>query len=266
MESREKLFFNKLKESRGHYYVEYQPPHSNDLFATMSMTYPDAHDPASVAKDMQGEMNEWLTRYLVPIMLSAHDATQSIILLDGVGNDGFLVGWIDPASKSIVTSWDFKELTRIIEASITLPDLKAVYHDIPFRTEAQVKTEGQQWVNQRRNQNRLLKWLLILWLAVFPAAWAIFECAGPQWVGFMVLAYSLWKAIQTWRQLTGRRKPSKSEQEKAEKDRIMAHHHYHCERNPIGFNRLKLENFERESKERTRKEAQELAAIKAEAA
>jgi hypothetical protein len=33
-------------------------------------------------------------------------------------------------------------------------------------------------------------------------------------------------------------------------------HFYHCERNPTGFIRPKIENFEREAIERTRKEAE----------
>ncbi len=38
----------------------------------------------------------------------------------------------------------------------------------------------------------------------------------------------------------------------------MRHYFYHCERNPEGFARLKVENFEREAKEQTLKEAEAL--------
>ena len=38
----------------------------------------------------------------------------------------------------------------------------------------------------------------------------------------------------------------------------MNHYFYHCERNPEGFMRLKVENFEREAKERTLKEVEAL--------
>ncbi|HXV49315.1 MAG TPA: hypothetical protein VEB61_10970, partial [Candidatus Binatia bacterium] len=40
-----------------------------------------------------------------------------------------------------------------------------------------------------------------------------------------------------------------------EEELRIRHHHYHCERNPEGFRRLKLENFERESREAIRREA-----------
>jgi hypothetical protein len=38
----------------------------------------------------------------------------------------------------------------------------------------------------------------------------------------------------------------------------MRHHHYHCERNPEGFERLKLENFERWAREEVHAEAKSL--------
>jgi len=56
-------------------------------------------------------------------------------------------------------------------------------------------------------------------------------------------------------------KPSKRKQEEAEKKRKMAHYFYHCEKNPAAFGRLKIENFDREIKEKTRKEAESLRSI-----
>ena len=51
-------------------------------------------------------------------------------------------------------------------------------------------------------------------------------------------------------------KPSQRDKQKAEKDLKMNHYFYHCERNPDAFNRLKIENWERETIERTRDEAE----------
>jgi len=68
----------------------------------------------------------------------------------------------------------------------------------------------------------------------------------------------LWQAIRTARKLFWRVEPSKSEKEKAEKELKMSHYFYHCERNLEGFARLKIENFEREAKERILKETEDL--------
>jgi hypothetical protein len=51
---------------------------------------------------------------------------------------------------------------------------------------------------------------------------------------------------------------SKRDDEKAEKEQKMAHYFYHCEQNPEGFSRLKIENFKVEAIENTRKESEEI--------
>ena len=60
------------------------------------------------------------------------------------------------------------------------------------------------------------------------------------------MLYSLWKAVQKWRALTGRKRKSQREAEEEKKDARMRHHHYYCERNPEGFNRLKVEVIDQE--------------------
>ena len=49
----------------------------------------------------------------------------------------------------------------------------------------------------------------------------------------------------------------RSDDERAadEKSERMEHYYLHCERNPAGFQRLKIENFESDAIERTRAEA-----------
>jgi hypothetical protein len=53
-------------------------------------------------------------------------------------------------------------------------------------------------------------------------------------------------------------KLTQREKEKAEKDLRMRHYYYHCEQNPEGFNRLKIENFERDAIKQTHLEAEEI--------
>ncbi len=52
---------------------------------------------------------------------------------------------------------------------------------------------------------------------------------------------------------------SKAEVQKEAEEARMRHHHYHCERNPEGFQRLKLENFERWAREDIQNEAKNLS-------
>lgn len=58
--------------------------------------------------------------------------------------------------------------------------------------------------------------------------------------------------------VTGLKKRSKRMEEKEREETEMRHHHYHCKKNPEGFMRLKIENFERAEMERIQKESLEI--------
>lgn len=58
--------------------------------------------------------------------------------------------------------------------------------------------------------------------------------------------------------ILGISKPSKREEEKAEIERKRAHYFYHCERNPEGFLKLKVENFSKDDIARTLQESEKL--------
>ena len=87
---------------------------------------------------MRSEMMRWLTRYPVPVMVSAFDIAENVIYPHS-SQDGFLVGWLDPATKQIVSSWKLKELPSFLNDTMSIPDWRAIYTDVPFRTDTQVK-------------------------------------------------------------------------------------------------------------------------------
>ena len=72
------------------------------------------------------------------------------------------------------------------------------------------------------------------------------------------MIYALWKAFVQLMKLLGKWPESASEKLEADKKQRMEHYFWHCERNPEGFQRLKTENFAREERERTSREAAEL--------
>src|ERR1700692_2692080 len=90
---REILYFDLIKEARASYFVEYQPPVSNNPFATLNVVYPESYELASVASAMKSEVMYWLVRYPVPIMAWAFNAAENIIRPNGDLDDGVLVGW-----------------------------------------------------------------------------------------------------------------------------------------------------------------------------
>lgn len=256
--TREILHFDLIKEDRDSYFVEYQPPVSNSPFATLNLVYPESYDLGSVADIMEAEVAHWLTRYPVPIMAWAYDAAENSIRPHGDADGGLLVGWYAPGTATLTHAWKVEGLPPFLNDTTNLPDLRTIYKDVPFRTDAEVKANANQEWTKTRKQNLTLKVILAIWLAAIPTAWAIIQYLGPEWLAIAVLLYSLWQAFRTARKLFWRVEPSKSEKEKAEKELKMGHYFYHCERNPEGFARLKVENFEREAKERVLKEAKAL--------
>jgi hypothetical protein len=134
----------------------------------------------------------------------------------------------------------------------------AVHHmenrvGIPFRTSGDIERETKQ-------QTRMLsgiKWFFFLWAVVVPLVVLILDKLNV-WVGWMVFTFSLWKIAEKTLKLTGKWKKSPKQLAEEEDKREMQHHHYHCKLNPQGFLRLKLANFEREARERTRVEAESL--------
>jgi hypothetical protein len=256
--TREILHFDLIKEDRGSYFVEYRPPVSNYPFATLILTYPEKFELGSIADTMKQEVANWLARYPVPIMAWACDAAENSILPNGDADDGLLVGWYAPGTTTLTYAWKVKGLPPFLNDTTNLPDWRTIYKEVPYRTDTEIKTEAhREWIKIRK-RNLALKVILAIWLAVIPAAWAIIQYLGPEWLAIVVLLYSLWQAYRAARKLFWRVEPTRSEKDKADKDLKMRHYFYHCERNPEGFARLKVENFEREAKEQTLKEAEAL--------
>ena len=256
----EQLYFDALKEARGSYFVEYQPPVSSNPFATLNLVYPGAFALPKVAEDMRSEMDHWLARYRVPLMVSAFDVAENVIRPHGNNDDASLVGWHAPGTDEVISSWKLDELSLYLKQPIANADWRSIYTDIPHRTQTQVTENAEKEISRDRKQNRILRGIFVFWLSVIPAAWAVMQYLGPEWLAIAILIYSLWKAWLTGNKLLGHVKTFRSEEEKAEKQRKMDHYFYHCERNPEGFSRLKVEDFERDIGERTRREAESLAA------
>lgn len=254
----EKLYFEPIKEHRGSYFVEYQPPIAGQDFACLNLVFPGTEESSEVAALMEKELRHWLSRYPVPLMIWAWDSKEDMITPEGQ-SETCLVGWSVPGTGEVGHSWNIDDLTAFQKSAPPHPDWRTIYADVPFRTDAQVKADAMQKLLERGKQVRILKIIFVTWVAVIPASLAVVEFLGPQWLGYIVLGYSLWKAWRAGMKIWGHSKPTPREEEKAEKQRKMDHYFYHCELNPDGFSRLKIENFEKDSRERIRKEAEQIA-------
>jgi hypothetical protein len=209
---RDILYFDPIKENRGSYFVEYRPPVSNNPFATLNLVYTASYDLNSVADSMQAEVAHWLARYPVPIMAWAFDAAENAIQPHCDLDDGLLLGWYAPGATTPTFAWKIEGLPPLLKDTANIPDWRTIYKDVPFRTDAEVKAKANRENTKVRKQNLTLKIILAIWLAAIPAAWAIIQYLGPQWLAIAVLMYSLWQAVRAARKLfwpVNRRNPKK---------------------------------------------------------
>lgn len=253
-ETEEKIYFSEVKEGRTDYFVEYRPPISGWRFATLQLVYLKRVELAQVAEAMESEATTWHSRYPVPVMVSAFNEIGDSVRLSGVRSEHSLIAFTDSESGELRFHWRLLSDDEIPSQALDRQFLLKTYFDVGFRTQAQVNADAKSYAKNLR-VGRLI---VLLWFGVGPVAFLILEFFGPTWLATAVFGIGLYKGLVTIQKLRGKWRKSASELAKEEEERRMRHHHYHCERNPEGFLRLKLENFEREQREEIRREADSL--------
>ena len=131
--------------------------------------------------------------------------------------------------------------------------LARVYEGVPFRLQEAVR---QKALRETRMLGRSAR--IALFLLVGVPVLIEMVSLGVTWLGHVLAGISISVGLYKLGKAMGWVKPSQREKEKAEKDLRMKHHFYHCEQNPEGFNRLKIENLEREAIRQTHEQADAL--------
>lgn len=256
------LKFQTIREGRQRYFCEYNPPIANHRFATLDITFPNVTLVADVTRACELEIEIWVKRYGVPVMLTAWDAAEEqIALADPYGKDVLkdkLVGWINPSNQQFQSAKTIKELTYFLDQNTTATDWANIYKRINFIDLDEARANAAQSASNSANQIRLFKLLLGFWVGVIPITWAIIEFFGPVWLGIIVTLYAIYKPTMAALKVWGYLKPNAQETLKLEKVRLNTHYQYHCELNPDGFSRLKNENFTSQAEKNIREEAERL--------
>lgn len=107
---REELRFESIKESRGPYFVEYQPPGPASPFGILSLVITQRAEADQVAALLEKEAQQWVVRYPIPLMASAFDETESLISLDPVREGNDLYAFRTSGSDTAVLSWKTGDL------------------------------------------------------------------------------------------------------------------------------------------------------------
>jgi hypothetical protein len=248
-----KIFFKSVKEDRAWYFVEYSPPDESARFATLDLVILDVEDKVKIAQAMESESQRWITRYPIPLMVSAFDATGSLIHLDPIKECNSLMAFQPKGQTAASLSWRLLKNEELPDDGLNRDHLRRVYSDIPFKTSDDIERESKKHTRMVLG----VKWFFFFWAVIVPLTVLILDKLNV-WVGWIVFAFGLWKIVVEVLKRTGKWKKSPRQLDVEKEELEMRHHHHHCKRNPEAFQRLRSENFDREERERTRKEAESL--------
>jgi hypothetical protein len=251
------VFRDEIKEGHKDYFVVYQPADDRITFATVSISFPGEVPEASIVRTlMERELEHWLARYPVPVMVSAFDAADNLTHPCEEPDGSHLIGYVNTVTGGITRHW------RLVKDDELPPDqretsyLARVYSDVPFRHKEQVRKDALAEAQTRARVIRFIS-LIMLFMVAVPVLIEVVAW-GVTWLGHVLAGISVIAGAYRAAKARGWIEPSPREKADAEKKRRMEHYFYHCERNPRGFESLKNENFERETIARTQKEAAEL--------
>jgi hypothetical protein len=254
--SDECLYFDAVKVLREGYFVEYRPPAATMPFATVQLVFIRDAPLLQVAEAMERELAAWLGRYPIAVMVSAFDPSGSVYDLETVRSWGHVLGYFDPITRSTRMVWGSVPNEQLPRRTFTPEYLEHVYSDIPHRTAIEVRRAAEQ----HYRQVRLGILVIVAWVVGGAVAVAVVELFSPLWLAIPLFLFSLWKAYVKAMTLLGKRERTPKQIAADEEALRMRHHHYHCERNPEGFIRLRNENFERSERDAIQAEARALAA------
>lgn len=246
---------NELKEHRGDWFVEYHCATKLLPCAILNVVFMKrSNDSAFVRKTMTEELELWLQRYPVPVMVYGIDEKERTIRFHEDDGNHMLTGYTDVKTKRLVSRWGLMRDADLPAEQLSPDYWQHIYADVPFRRRSELKTEVDQ---KYRNLNRGT-FVILFFIVVVPVLIELIAL-GVTWLGYALSAISIGAGLFKIAKTFGWLKPSAGDEKKAEEQLQMKHHHYHCVRNPNGFARLRAENFARETEEKLRQESEQLA-------
>jgi hypothetical protein len=202
---------------------------------------------------MVQELESWLKQYPIPTMVTAFDAKDDVLYVSSKQNESHLIGYVDQQTGKIVKHWRLLGNNELPAEQMKETYAAHIYERLPFRRQEDVRLEAYR---NARSTGRAIR--IIVFLVVGVPVLIEIVSTGVDWIRYALSGISISVGLYKLGKAMGWIKPSKREQIKTEKNLKMEHYFYHCEKNPDAFNRLKIENFERGTIERTNEEEKEI--------
>lgn len=246
----EKIYFDTVKTSADGYMVDYSPDYQGNR-ALLILSFMNNQSKAEMARIMEQELMRWVEKYPIMTQVLACDESDSAVEVKDFDSYG-LLWWINPKTKQSYTTWEALETPNYPIADFT-DTWGKIFKEISFRTQAQVKEDADKLAKQKRKEYRVFRFIMLIWLFVIPATWIVIQQFGPEWIGWAVSTYAVYKLLLELKKMYFS-KSGKPETPEQKEKREMEHHHYHCKLNPDGFAKLRSENFRKEIRKQTRNE------------
>ena len=129
-----KNIWEEVKEVRDKYFVIYKPiNYRNSNIAHLQLIFTESKTTEEVAVLMENELELWISRFPLPIMVASFDEKGDLISLKKSRPNNILLGYIDPKTKSIISSWD-KESNETQSFDISDETLHQVYKGLSYET------------------------------------------------------------------------------------------------------------------------------------
>lgn len=248
METNQK--YDPIKESRGWYFVEYHPPKSDSKYAALNLVIMENTSQDKIASAMETELKIFLNRYPIPILAFSFDKKGDSYNLGEARSSNHLIGFLSEDNQ-IQLHWQSINYEEIPDVALDQEYVNRIYSDLPYKTYADLDTE------QKKKRKQLKSgWIIFfLWLVIIPAIIAILEYYSNL-LSLIALIYSIYQAVKKGLELTGKWPKSKKAKEREKEERLKEHYYYHCKMNPEGFRRLMVENLDKMSESKIKKETE----------
>jgi hypothetical protein len=244
--------YEPIKLGREKYFVEYHPPKDNNKIATLSITFLQVPEKVKIIQIMDMELDYWIKRFPIPLMISSFDAMDKLINLKDEKPSDHLVGFL--AEDGLISrNWKLLKDNEIPDIASNHEYIDNLFSKIKYITYEQYDTERQL----KRHKLIIGRWIIFGWVILIPVVIGIFEYFIDIF-SLLALIIIVIKAIMEIVKYFGLWPKSKKEKVKEEENHLKDHYYYHCQLNPDGFKRLMNENLDKETMNRNIKEAAEL--------